>query len=487
MGIIRSFLAFVVVILITTTLLAGNAVVAVDRTAANEEFVTTTLEEEDAYGTVQSAAGDEVADQVAETDLPVDVDARRVINDTLTRSYLRNQTEANVNRAFRYLEDDTDELNLSVNLAPLKTNVATAIEDRIREQSVGELIDVIAENEESLSTEVAGVGIDLRIVANMSEDRESYQAARESFRADIRTAAIERLANESYQESVDNEEYDPLLALVIDDYDPSEYSQGEKATLAEEREDEIKAELRNEIQAERGDDIDAEVDEQLGNINEEVSATVADAVESSLEGGQYEPVSEPATEMLVVGVEGLTTNKSYEEFDAELTTAKNDLAANVSVIVRNRLDDEVDDRFDLLRNDEISEQDRAEIQRAAADTKDGYGGFQLLVLAFPLAVLVLIGLLFLLTRSVSTTALLSGVPMALVGGLTYGVAAISPDGIESQVEPELRANSVPENVIDLLLGIVEQTLAVVAGQSLMLALLGVGLIIAGVVLRTRGS
>jgi hypothetical protein len=487
MGVIRSLLAFVVVILITTTLLAGNAVVAVDRTATNEEFVTTTLEEEDAYGTVQSAAGDQVTDQVAETDLPVDIDARRVINDTLTRSYLRNQTEANVNRTFRYLEDDIDELNLSVNLAPLKTNVATTVEDRIREQSVGELIDIIAENEESLSTEIAGIGIDLRIVANMSEDQESYQGARESFRADIRTAVVERLANESYQESVDNEEYDLLLAPVIDDYDPSEYSQAEKATLAEEREDDIKAELRNEIQAERGDDIDAEVDEQLRSINDEVSATVADAVQSSLEGGQYEPVSEPATEMLVVGVEGLTTNKSYEEFDAELTTAKNDLAANVSVIVRNRLDDEVDDRFDLLRNDEISEQDRAEIQRAAADTKDGYGGFQLLVLAFPLAVLVLIGLLFLLTRSVSTTALLSGVPMALVGGLTYGVAAISPDRIESQVEPELRANSVPENVIDLLLGIVEQTLAVVAGQSLMLALLGVGLIIAGVIFRTRGS
>jgi len=485
MGVIKSFLAFVVVVVLTVSLVAGNAVVAVDRTAANEEFVTSTLEEEGAYGTIQSVAGEEAADQVNGTDIPVPLDTRKVVNDTLTRAYLRNQTEANVNRTFRYLENDTDELNVSVNLAPLKENIAAAVEDRIREQSVGELIDIIAESED-LSTEIADVPIDLRIVANMSEDAESYEEARQSFRDDIRSAVVERLANESYEESVDNEEYDPLLELVIEDYDPDEYTEEEKADLVEEREGEIKTELEAQVEEERGDEIDQQVDERLAESNEQVSESVAETVESSLEGGEYEPVAAPATEMLVVGVEGLTAeNKSYEEFDSELSAAKDDLAANVSTVAKTRLDEQVDDRFNLLENEELSDREQADIRQTAADVKDGYGTFELVALLLPVLSLGLIGLLFLITRSVSTTALLSGVPMALVGGVTYGVATVAPAQIESQVESELSSGQVPDWAIDLLLGIVEQVLGVVASQSALVALLGVGLIVAGVVLRTR--
>jgi len=484
MGLIRSLLSLAVVALLTTSLVAGNAVVAVDRTAANEEFVTTTLAEEEAYLTVQAIAGDQAASQVDDLDLPVPVDTREAVNDTLTRSYLRNQTEANVNRTFRFLEGETDRLNLSVNLTPLKDNVADTVEEQIRDQSIGELIDVITDSRD-LSTEIAGVPIDLRIVADMSEGPDSYEQARESFRDDIRDAVVERFANESYQESVNNEEYDPLLDRVVEDYDPTNYTESEKAQLVEEREDGIKAALEDDIEAERGDEIDQQVDDRLADINEQVNENVAETVQSSLEGGEYEPVAEPATEMLVVGVEGLTANKSYEEFDAELSTAKENLASNVSLVVQNRLDAEVDDRVNLLRDERIDDESQSNIREGAQEVQRGYGIFSLLVLVLPLAVLGLIGALFLITRSVSTTAVLSGVPMAFVGGVTYGIATVAPGQIESQVESELSAGQVPEGTIDLLMGILEQVLGAVAGQSLALGLLGVGLVVGGVVLRVR--
>jgi len=325
----------------------------------------------------------------------------------------------------------------------------------------------------------------------MSEGPESYEEARQSFRDDIRNAVVERLANESYDESVNNEEYDPLLELVIEDYDPSEYTEEEKADLVDERENEIKTELESQVEEEQGDEIDQQVDDQLTQINEQVNENVAETVESSLEGGEFEPVAEPATDMLVVGVEGLTANKSYQEFDAELSAAKADLADNVSTVVEGRLDDQVDDRFNLLESDQLDDGSQTNMRQAAATAKEGYGTLSLVTLLAPLLVLALIGLLFLITGSVSTTALLSGIPMALVGGVTYGVTTLAPERIESAIEAELAttngAESVidPRNITDLLIGIVEQVLGVLASQSLMLALLGVGLIIAGAALRVR--
>jgi hypothetical protein len=467
-------------VLITTSLVAGNAVVAVDRTAANEEFVTSTLEEENAYTEIQTVASEEAAGQIDQSDIPVSIDTRSVVNDTLERSYLQNQTEANVRRTFAFLDGDSERLNVSIDLAPLKSNVANVVEDRIANQSVGELIDIVSEDR-GLSTEIAGVGIDLRIVANLSEGPESYNETRESFRADIRDAVVERLANESYDESVNNQEYDPLLGLVIEDYDPTNYTEAEKATIADEREGEITTELEAEIQAERGDEISNQVNQQLQDINSQINENVAEEVESSLSDSEYSEVSGPATDLLVVGVDGLTSNTSYAEFDSELSTAKADLASNISIIVRNRLDEEVDDRFDLLNNDQIDADQRANIERGAENARDGYGTLGLLTLLLPAVSLGLIGLLYLIIRSFSTTAVLSGIPALVVGSGTYAVASAAPGEIESSVQSELQGSDVPDGAIDLLLGITEQVLAVVSGQSLILALVGGVLIVAGIV------
>ena len=476
MGIIRSLLAFVVVILFTTSLVAGNAVVAVDRTAANEEFVTSTLEEEDTYTTVQSIASDEAATQIEDVDLPAVVtdDTREDINDTLERSYLKDQTEANIERAFAYLEGDRDRLNVSVDLAPLKENFTSLVEDRIANTSRGELLDIVAENDD-LSTEIAGEEISLkRTIANMSENETLYNQEQSR----VRDRAITRAVNESYDQSVANSEYDPLLALVIEDYDPTNYTESEKADLVAERETEIKAELEAEARA--GSDI-VDIDQRLREINEQAKESANATVNGSLAGTEFEPTAGPATAMSSLTIDGLTTNQSYAEYDAGMSAAQSDLAAEVSIIVRNRLDEEVDDRFDLLRNDEISDADRTEIENAAEDAKDGYGNFDLIVLLFPLASIGLIGVLYLITRSFPATALLSGIPAVLVGGATYAVASVTPDEIESEVRAELQGSEVPEGAIDLALGVTEQVLGVVSTQSLAIALVGAGLIVAGIV------
>jgi len=476
MGVIRSLLAFVVVVLITTSLVVGNAVVAVDRTAANEEFVTSTLEEEDTYTTVQSIASEEAAARIENVDLPAPVtnDTRADINDTLERAYLKSQTEANIGRVFAYLEGERDRLNVSVNLAPLKENFTTLIENRIANASRGELLDIVAENDD-LSTEVAGEEISLKeTIANMSENETLYNRERSR----VRERAITRAVNESYDTAVEDGEYDPLLALVIEDYDPRNRTEEEKATEVEDREPEIKAELEAEARA-GGDVVD--VDEQLREINAQAKESANATVEGSLSRTEFESALGPATTMAALTIDGLTTNQSYAEYDDGMSAAQADLAANISTTVRNRLDDEVEDRFDLLRNDRISDSERAEIRSAAEDARDGYGNFDLIVLLFPLVLIVLIGVLYLITRSFPTTAVLSGIPALLVGGVTYAVASAAPDEIEPEIRSELAGSEGPEGVIDPILGVTEQVLAVVSTQSLVIAVVGVGLIAAGIV------
>jgi hypothetical protein len=487
MGVIRSLLAFVVVVLITTSLVAGNAVIAVDRTAANEEFVTSTLEEEDAYAEIQSVASDEAAGQVDQSDIPVSIDTRAVVNDTLEQSYLQNQTEANVRRAFAFLEGDSEDLNLSVDLAPVKRSIADVVEDRIANQSVGELIDIVAEGND-LSTEVAGAEISLKqTIVNMSKNETLYNQEQSR----VRERVVSLAANDSYDRSVENEEYDPLLGLVIEDYDPTNYTEQEKADRVEERESEIKAELEAVARGDRDTSggISIDIDERLQDINEQAKEAANATVGGALSGTEFNSTSGPATDIAALTIDGLTSNQSYSEFDSDLSTAKANLASNVSIIVRNRLDEQVDDRFDLLNNDQISDADRAEIESAAENARDGYGTLGLLTFVLPIVSLVLIGLLYLITRSFSTTAILSGIPALLVGGVTYAVASAAPGEIESPVRSELQGSDVPENVVDLLLGITEQVLGVVAGQSLVLALVGVGLIVAGIAnsVRNRGS
>ncbi|MFB6228652.1 MAG: hypothetical protein ABEH88_08850 [Halobacteriales archaeon] len=480
MGIIRSLLAFVVVILFTTSLVAGNAVVAVDRTAANEEFVKTTLEEEGAYRTIQSVASEEAAAQIEDVDLPAAIinNTREDVNDTLERAYLKDQTEANIERVFAFLEGDRDRLNVSVDLTPVKENFTALIEDRIANTSRGELLDIVAENDD-LSTEVAGEEISLkRTIANMSKNETLYNREK----ARVRDRAINRAVNESYDESVANEEYDPLLGLVIEDYNPNNYTKSEKADLVQERETEIKAELEAEARA--GSDT-VNVDQRLREINEQAKQSANTTVENSLSGTEFEPAAGPATEMAAATIDGLTTNQSYAEYTSRMSAAQTDLAAEVSTVVRNRLDEQVEDRFNLLRNDQISDAERADIRNAADNARDGYGSLDLSMLLFPLISIGLIGVLYLITRSFPATAVLSGIPALLVGGGTYAVASAAPGEIDSEVRSELQGSEVPEKAIDLILGITDQVLGVVAQQSLVIALVGVGLIVAGIIVSVQ--
>ncbi|MFB6295506.1 MAG: hypothetical protein ABEH66_01535 [Halobacteriales archaeon] len=473
MGLLRSILTIVVVLLLALTLTTGNVVTAVDRTVLNEEFVTTTLEEEEAYRTAQTIVAGEAEKRIeeAESDIPVPVDPERAARETITRAYLKNQTEANVERTFRFLNGETDELILWVDLAPLKDNVADFAAERIRELTVAELIDVVTEGRD-LSVTVQNVTFDLRIVGTMSEGPEAYQAAREEFRDDIRTVVLRRAVDEAYRTRSNDE----LLALI--GVNPLQYNETEKERIVAEREDEIKSELETRINETAGDEIDAAVEQQLRGINDEMETVVEGRVNESL-AERYQPVAGPTTDLLMVGIDGLTTNMTYETFDERLSEAKANLADGVATVVREELDRTLGDRFVLTEN--LSADARDQLDRAQQAT----GTVGLLAILLPILSLVLVGVLYLVTRSVASTTFGSGVALlsAGVGGFVSGT--ITPGMVERQVEANLSGENVPKEAIDVAIGIVEQVFDALAAQSLWLAALGIALVVAGLYVRRR--
>jgi hypothetical protein len=88
---------------------------------------------------------------------------------------------------------------------------------------------------------------------------------------------------------------------------------------------------------------------------------------------------------------------------------------------------------------------------------------------------------------VAGTAFSSGVALASAGGTGFLIGEVTPGMVESQVRSELSTEEVPEDAIDVAIGIVEQAFGALAAQSLALALLGVVLVAAGVYLRFYGG
>jgi len=408
MGVARTSLAFLVVVVLTLTLVSGNVVTAADRTVLDEGFVTTTLEEEEAYRTAQPIVAGEAGSRIVEGEdsIPVPVDPERAANETITRGYLKNQTEANVGRTFRFLNGQTDDFELWVVLTPVKENVADFAEDRIRELTVAELIDAVTESRElSIDVEVPEsnetVPVDLRVVGNMSEGPEAYRAEREGL--------VEAFVNATYRGRSPSE----LLYLIGEN--PREYNESERERIVRERETEIKSELEPRVK------------EELSDAPERLRPRVSAAVNESL-SEQFQPVGEPATELLMVGVRGLTTDMTYETFDAELSTAKANLADNVSTVVRDVLDEGFPERLDLTAD--LSQGAETMLDQA----REANGLVGLLGVLLPIVAILLIGALYLVTRSVAGTAFGSGVALASAGGAGFLIGEVTPGMVESRAK-----------------------------------------------------
>lgn len=458
------------VALLAVDILAANALVAADRTVLNAGFVTTTLEEENAYEQAEPI----VLDQFPTDELggdnespPLPVDPQVIAAEAIDAAYLQSQIEPNIERLYDYLHGRTDELELFVDLEPVKSSIADAVEAELTEAEPVELLETVAGEGQDLTVEAGGFTVDFVRVAEMSEDESVFRDERAELRDSIRERVLDQAVDEAFAQASNDE----LLALVIDDYDPDAYTEAEKEQMVTDQESEIRTAIRDRIESERGEQIDAEVEQRLAENRETIRSNVTATVNESL--ADVDPaVAEPVTDLALVAVDGYVADISHDEFSSEFDAAVDDLAAGIATVIEEELDEQAPDRIDLTEElDPSAEQQLEEARRAV-------GLVDLLTKVLPVVGLVLVGLVYLVSRSVSTTAMGVGVGLA-IGGLPTLVGA-------SQIQPRLQSmlgGDLPAGFEALLLGIAGQVTDAIFLQSAVVVGLGVVLFVAGLGLK----
>lgn len=465
----RTLVVVLLVVLLAADLAAANGAVAADRTVLDAGFVTHTLAKEGAYGQVEPLVVDSLPlDQVNGTDAAaLPIDPQTVAASALDADYVQSQIDPNVRRAYAYLHGRTDALNLSVNLEPAKAAIGDAVAAEVANASASELLDSFGANGTDLTVSTDGVTLDLTTVAAMANDRDTFTSQRQAFRARVRERVVTALVDQAFQQASD----DQLLALVIDNYDPNKYTDAQKAQLVQDHRTEIRAALRDRIEQQRGDQITSRVDSELSSMRDDIRANVSARLDQSL-GGADPAVAEPAKQLALVGVDGYVADVGYDQFHAEFVAAKDDLAAGVGTVVQSQLDAQVPDRLDLTGQLGPGATDQLRSGRQVVGLVD------LLSMVLPVVGLALVGLLYVVTRSIETTALGSGLGL-FVGGLPAIVGATSLDGLLGSA----MGGSVPPAVETLVRALAGQVAHAVLVQSGLVIGLGLVLVAAGLALR----
>jgi hypothetical protein len=457
-SLLRKLGVFVIVLMLTTTIASANVITATHRTVLDPDYVSNSLDDAGAYEGVQDIIESRVNDSFSGTGQFSDL-ISSALDDVVTEQYVRSQANANINRTYGYLHGNRGELNISIDTTPLKTNAVGAVEDTIRNESIADLYDTFAgdSTEESVG-EGASVSdvIDPETISQMTESKQQYQAAREDFRSGIREEVITTAADRRYE----NASNDERLSLIIEDYNPREYSEAEKERMVADNETRIRSAIRDRVREEQGDAINETVDRRLDGF--------VGQAENQTSGNAESNVTAAAAELQLTIVQGLAGDMSYDEFSSELEGDRDTLATAVGTRIEGELDDSVSDRLSLT--DELG----PETEQQLSDARGTVQLLDTLGTVLPVAVLVLVGLIFLLTRSIKATLNNFGRSLFLVGLPTFvGIQLLS--GQIKNFVPSVDDGMQP--IVDGLVGVIGDMLGVLGSQSLWVMVGGMLLIV----------
>ncbi len=451
MNVARTLVVVVVGALLTTTAVAAVATAGAHGTVLNPTFVSETIEDEDGYHAIRNATLSAVEESVPASAGTAGVDTDAIVAEAVDRRYVRNQTEANVDRLYAYLHGERADPGLTVDTRPVKDDVSAAVASEVASASLATLVT-------ESGTELRDP-VNVTLLERMTSGPAGYQAAR----ATVRDEARERVLDAAVDRALDNASRDRLLSLAIDGYDPDDYSEAEKERLVEEHEGEIRTALRQYLSEERSDEIDARVDEELDAVRADYAGRTAE-----------DPVENATLAIQATVVTGLTTDTDYGTFRERLDADRERLGEAVGDRAEQRLDAELPDRLDLTE-----EMDAGTTQRLA-DARTAVTWLDRLPFVLPAVGALLIGLLYYVTRSVPTvlgttgTALVAGsLPLYLALGFVRDRAAAALGA----------AGSASGTLGGLAVGFVERTLAHVGAVSLTFTAVGLLVVAAWLALR----
>jgi hypothetical protein len=459
---------------------AANAVTTAERTALNGDYVTDRIESEGSYEPIQNETVNEVVDRIENANLSAGqkllqagntTDNRTLVEDAVTESYIRGQTNENLQALYDYLHGESSELNMDINLRPLKDNLADSFASQVQEKNTSTLVE-----EFGPSADQTPIPVDGDLVRQMRSSPQGYEEARLDFRVDV---AFEVTTT------------DQKLLLIGED--PRQYSEQRKEEIVDQREGEIRTELRSRL-AQNPDTITIQ-NEQI-DVREEINQRRADAkdricdstvqelepdagqqvcselYQDSSDTTHLDNVTRAAVELQYVVVDGLARDASvytYEQFHTDLTSSEDHLTNETGDLARSRIEGEVPDT--LSAEDQFGNETANTLENAQGTV----GTIDTVYLVLPIVALLLIGVAYGVTRSVETTATFTGIVLAVTGGIHLLIATVLGGVVISEVESAL-ANADAGQFTDLATTVIEGVLSTHAVQSGILLLVGIVLI-----------
>ncbi|MFC7133428.1 MULTISPECIES: hypothetical protein [Salinibaculum] len=464
----------VVALLLVTSVGAANVVMTTERTVLNANFVDQSLAEEDGYNELRDITVDAVTTEVERAapgqseQLPAaiqdSIDATALVEETVTAEYVRNQSRANLFRLYEFLHGQRSDLVLRIDMVPLKEGLADAVGDQVRDVSVADLVDQYAPSTGDVPIEITGDRI-----SRMRSSQSGYQDVRDQFRSDVREAVLDRLVDEAFQQASNDE----LLMLIGED--PRQYTDAEKEQIVTQQEDQIRQALRQRILEEEDGRLSREIDEELADRAETAKQRVREETRQATQDFS-ENVTGAAIDLQVAVIDGLATDTSYQEFSSRMDAAESRLADEAARLAAQQIDEQVPDA--ISAGEELAPQDRQQLDRLASNV-------QLLDtanLVLPVLALVLIGLLYLISRSLETTALTTGVALGVVGLLSFVGASLATGPTETFIRDQVNGEDV-QAIQDVAVGFAGKILGTLSAQSLLL--LVVGVLLVGVAIASR--
>ena len=392
-------------VVLLLSLLGANLVVGVDRTALEGDFVKESLEAEDGYAVLleEMQAGIAKEQEPADGTAEGEPDPEELLGDALTEEYVREQTDANVDRLYAYLHDEREELYLAFETAPLKDDLAA------------ELAESLVDVEEIAET-------DPRFAA-LRESETEFEATRAEF--------------EEEQKQRIQEETTPYLT-------------------------------------------DEELEEAYDESREEIREEAIAELEADLAQEEYPPaVERAALELGTVYVDGLIeADLTYGEFIERVENAEATLLEAAETEAHNQLDEELPDTVELTEG--LTDEDRQELETV----RDGVSLLGLLAIVLPVIALVVSALVGWVTVTRSTSLLVVGSASALAGAVPLAGLTVLQDVVVEELESAAGHGEIQPEFVELLLGLLDRTLAVFFAQSWVLVGLGLVLVVGGIAIRT---
>jgi uncharacterized protein (DUF4415 family) len=400
------------------------------------------------------------------------IDRERVIREAVTREYVRSETEAGIRSVYDYLSGRTDTLTLSADLGPVRERLPAAVATSVT-RAASETAGRVSVGETTLS-------VDADTVEQLRAGPASYEQTR-----------VDAAVSVAFQQST------PEQRLSLIGVETAQLSDDETERLAEERESEVRAALRERLAGtparvelfDRTVDVAGLVDQRRPAIRasvcertrERLGASapperVCDGEPGAPENTPIDDVAAAAVGYQYVLVDGLLQpTYEYETFAADATAAERTVEREVETLVRARLDEELGENLTVGLAD-IPPEDRQNVETA----RSLISRVDTVIAGLGLAVALLVGAVYLLTRSVPTTARVTGavfVADAVVSLAVLEIVYLAP----MRRYPREEAAGVRASVAFL-----DGVVGAFRAQSLAVLVLGVGLVVGVAVAKRAG-